>query len=68
LVPLTGAENDKLLRVEAPGCVIHITAGIHDISGRRIVTIEVTPQEPDPDGDVWILEGPAATRVVRLDR
>jgi hypothetical protein len=56
----------RLLHIEADGCVVNVTIDLHDLSGRRFTSVEVVPAEPDDDGAVWSLTGPA-TIVVRRD-
>jgi hypothetical protein len=63
-VTVSAVGNDKLLHVEADGCVIHITVGLHDTSGERYTSVEVTPAHPDGNGDIWVAEG-ATSMLVR---
>jgi hypothetical protein len=55
---------DKLLRIETPGCDIHVTVGVHDVLGREMVTVEVIPAEPADDGTLWAVDGPTNIRVI----
>jgi hypothetical protein len=56
---------DKLLHIEAEGCVVHITVGLHDMSGELYTSVEVTPAQPADDGAIWAAEGPTAMLVRR---
>jgi hypothetical protein len=55
----------RLLHIEADGCVVNVTIDLHDLSGRRFTSVEVVPAEPDDDGAVWSLSGPATIAVRR---
>ncbi len=54
---------DKLLRIEAEGCAVHITVGLHDADGRPFTSIEIEPLQPADNGDVWFVRG-SSTSVV----
>jgi len=62
-VSISSEGPDKLLHVEADGCVVHITVGLHDTTGRRYTSVEVTPALPDDEGLVWQVEGSTAMLV-----
>jgi hypothetical protein len=57
---------DKLLRVEAEGCAVHITVGLHDADGSQYTSIEIEPLQPADNADVWFVRGPQT--VVVLNR
>jgi hypothetical protein len=54
----------KLLHIETEGCVVNVTIGLHDMSGRRFTAVEVVSEEPDGDGSVWSVSG-SGTVIVR---
>lgn len=56
----------KLLHIEADGCVVNVTIGLHDLAGGRFTSVEVVPSEPDDDRNLWSLEGPGTVVVRRV--
>ncbi|WP_428338988.1 hypothetical protein [Mycobacterium sp.] len=55
---------DKLLRIEAAGCAVHITVGLHDADGQEFTAIEIEPLQPADNSDIWVVRGQATTVVV----
>jgi len=64
LIRHPGDHPDKLLRIETPGCAIHVTVGVHDVQGHDMVTVEISPAEPDDSGVAWKLDGSSSVRVI----
>jgi hypothetical protein len=65
--------KSNMLRVEAPGCIVNISARLTDSEGRQVVRVEVSAAGDRYIGDPqWWLEGEAgnwgrALRVVQTD-
>ena len=55
--------RDKLLHVEAEGCVVNIRVGLTDSEGRPVTSIEILPDQYV--GEEWDLDGTINNRVIR---
>lgn len=64
----------KWLHIEAPGCIINITIGLHDSDGRPVTNVSVAADGYRYAGEPawWVDAEPGATdrvfRIVRFDR
>lgn len=58
----------KLLRIETEGCAVHITVGLHDADGTEFTSVEIEPQQPADDGNVWFVRGPQTAVVLNHGR
>ena len=52
----------KSLHIEAPGCIVNIRLGLRDLSGRRVTSIEIIPDQQI--GEEWTLDGQSQVRVI----
>lgn len=61
--------RDRLLHVEADGCIVNIHVGLTDLKGRHVTRVDVIPDDErrggDADGFIWYADGP---RVIRLEK
>ena len=56
--------TDKLLRIETDGCAVHVLIGLHDPDGNRFTAVQIDPQQPDDQADIWEVRGPATTVLI----
>jgi len=64
----SASARDKVLHVEAEGCIVNIRVGLKDDRGRPVTVVEVLAD--NYMGDQWRIEGGSEThhavRVVRI--
>jgi len=51
----TARRKDKLLHVEAEGCVVNINIGLTNDQGRSVTFVEIIPDKYQ--GEEWDIEG-----------
>lgn len=62
-ITLSGRSRDKLLHIEAPGCIVNIQAGLHDAAGREVTHVEISASGDRYAGDPqWWIEGESGYR------
>jgi hypothetical protein len=65
--------RDKLLHIEAPGCIINIHVGLTDNTGRSVTAISINADGDRYSGDpAWWIDGEkgnagVGVRVVQMD-
>lgn len=45
--------KERLLHVEAEGCIVNIRVGMHDPEGREVTVVEVIPNDYPTRNDTW---------------
>lgn len=61
----TASARDKLLHVEAEGCIVNIHVGLQDSEGRAVTAVEIIPDEYS--GEEWDLDGARNSRVIKRE-
>lgn len=68
----TSAARDKLLHIEADGCIINIQVGLHDRAGQQVTSVEIIPDDEsrggDGEGRRWHLDGHRNNRIIRASQ
>lgn len=54
--------RDKLLHVEAEGCIVNIQVGLHDDAGRKVTRVDIIPD--GYVGEEWHADGLTSVRVI----
>jgi hypothetical protein len=61
-----------IMHIEAPGCIVNITVGLHDREGRDVTAVEITADGDRYSGEPqWWLDGETRYvnhRVIQVDR
>ena len=59
--------SGNLLHIETDGCIVNIQVGLHDVDGRQVTRITISPDDNlrggDGEGRVWVRDD---SRIVRL--
>ena len=59
-------KTGKLTHVECEGCIVNIKEGLNDYLGRRVTSIEITPDE-QYQGEKWkYVSGKYNHRIIKL--
>lgn len=53
-VVLSRRSKDKLLHIEAPGCIINIQTGLHDRAGNAITSVQIKCDEYAGEPNVYL--------------
>ena len=53
--------RDKLLHIEAEGCIVNIRVGLHNRAGQRGTSVEILA-----DNDGYQLDGTVNNRVIKI--
>ncbi len=58
LIAIPSRDARKVLRIEAPGCLITIEVGLMDADGREITSVSIAASDDPPDGGAaWRVNG-----------
>ncbi len=63
-----GKRNKQdILHIETDGCIVNIQVGLHDVDGRQVTSVRISPDDKTRGGDgqgrMWVQDG---SRIVRL--
>lgn len=58
-INLTNRAKDKLLHIEAEGCIVNIRVGLHNQDGQEVTSIEILHDEG------WLLDGFVNNRIIQ---
>jgi hypothetical protein len=57
----------NLLHIETDGCIVNIQVGLHDVDGRQVTSVRISPDDKsrggDENGRIWVQDG---SRIVQL--
>lgn len=53
-IVISERSQDKLLHIEAPGCIINVHIGLHDSAGNGITAIEIKCDEYAGEPNVYL--------------
>ena len=56
----------KLKHIEVKGCIVNIRGGLQDSKGRKVISIEILPDDHYKGEYKWKLYGSVNNRVVQL--
>jgi hypothetical protein len=62
-----GNRSGNLLHIETDGCIVNIQVGLHDVDGRQVTSVRISPDDESRGGDgqgrIWVQDG---SRIVQL--